>query len=294
MSKDTIFNFLISLVVAAWGLQIAGLSVNEWRVSKDIFVYLIGTMFLPAVWTLGYILFNREAARVIRWRPGRVLGLIAAPLLPAAIAFGALALTLHLDWGKSGYFAFGAASVDVGKGPWLLGAGEQMWLHFVANMVATTIFFGVVNSITAVGEEFGWRGFLQPHMIRAFGVTRGLIILGFVWGIWHLPVNLAGYNNAENPVLGALVLFPAALIAHSFILAALTIWSRSFWPAVLFHGSVNGIYGGVTSKIVLAPGVERLTIDLAILGIELGLGLIALLLIKAFWRPRVDEDGASQ
>lgn len=293
MSKGAISNFLISLVVAAWGLQIAGLSINDWKVSKDIIFYLIGTMFLPTVWTLGYILFNREAARVIRWKPGRLLGLIAAPLLPAAIAFGALALALHLGWGKSGYFEFGVQTVEVNKGPWLLGAGQQMWPLFVANMVATAIFFGVVNSITAIGEEFGWRGFLQPHMIREFGVTRGLVILGFVWGIWHLPVNLAGYNNPEHPVLGALVLFPVALIAHSFILAALTIWSRSFWPAVLFHGSVNGIYGGVTSKIVPAPGVERLTIDLTILGLEVGLALVALILIKAFWRPNA-EGGDQQ
>lgn len=278
--------FLTTLVLASWGLQVAGLAANEWKVSSEILVYLIGTMFLPLIWTFIYVLFNRRAARVIRWKPGRLSGLIAAPLLPAGIAFGALALAIHFGWGASGYFDFSAGGVEIKSGPWVIGdAGAQAWPLFMANMAATAIFFGVVNSVTAIGEEFGWRGFLQPHMISAFGLGRGLVILGFVWGIWHLPVNLSGYNNPENPALGALVLFPAALIAHSFILAALTIWSRSFWPAVLFHGSVNGVYGGVTSKIELASGVNRLAIDLTILGVEAGLAILAFILLKSFYRP---------
>jgi membrane protease YdiL (CAAX protease family) len=283
VSRRTIAVFLSTLVVAAWAVQVLGLSINNWKVSNEILGYLIGTMFLPTAWTLVFILFNRRAARVIRWKPGRISGLLAAPLIPAAIAFAALTVVLYFNWGTSGYFDFSAGGASVIRGPWVLGSGDQAWSMFILNMVATAVFFGVVNSITAVGEEFCWRGFLQPHMVREFGLAKGLIILGVVWGIWHLPVNLAGYNNPEYPILGALVLFPASLVAHSFILAALTIWSRSFWPAVFFHGSVNGIYGGVTSKIDLAPGISRIAIDLTIIGVEVGLAVLAWTLLVLFY-----------
>jgi hypothetical protein len=52
------------------------------------------------------------------------------------------------------------------------------------------------------------------------------------FGLWHAPVNLAGYNYPQAPVLGALVLFPIQLIAVSFIMIWLIPRARSLWPAV--------------------------------------------------------------
>lgn len=37
-------------------------------------------------------------------------------------------------------------------------------------------------------EEFGWRGFSLDPLLKRFGVTRASLILGFIWGIWHLPL----------------------------------------------------------------------------------------------------------
>ncbi len=44
------------------------------------------------------------------------------------------------------------------------------------------------------GEEYGWRGFLQPLLQKRFGNIIGIFILGFLWGIWHLPVNILFYS----------------------------------------------------------------------------------------------------
>jgi len=37
-------------------------------------------------------------------------------------------------------------------------------------------------------EEFGWRGYSLDPLLKRFGILRGSAILGFIWGIWHLPL----------------------------------------------------------------------------------------------------------
>lgn len=39
-------------------------------------------------------------------------------------------------------------------------------------------------------EEFGWRGYSLDPLLKRFGALRGSFILGFIWGIWHLPLFL--------------------------------------------------------------------------------------------------------
>ncbi|MBE0643942.1 MAG: CPBP family intramembrane metalloprotease [Bacteroidetes bacterium] len=41
-------------------------------------------------------------------------------------------------------------------------------------------------------EEFGWRGFALPLLQQRFAPVWGGLILGGIWGFWHLPVFLLG------------------------------------------------------------------------------------------------------
>lgn len=41
--------------------------------------------------------------------------------------------------------------------------------------------------LLCVGEEYGWRFFLQPLLQKRFGKKMGVLILGIIWGIWHFP-----------------------------------------------------------------------------------------------------------
>ncbi len=46
-----------------------------------------------------------------------------------------------------------------------------------ATIVALVVF--------SVGEEFGWRGYAHPRLVRRFGLVRGALVLGVVWALWH-------------------------------------------------------------------------------------------------------------
>ena len=123
----------------------------------------------------------------------------------------------------------------------------------------------VLNSVLAFGEELGWRGWLQTALLP-LGTWPALLITGAVWGLWHAPIILLGYNFAR-PDLGGVLLMVGGCIAWGVLLGWLRLRSASLWPAVLAHGSLNAV--GAFVVIVVAAGE---TPDLALAG---PLGVVA-------------------
>jgi CAAX protease family protein len=41
-------------------------------------------------------------------------------------------------------------------------------------------------TIGAAGEELGWRAYLQPYLQTRFSVLRSSLIVGLLWGFWHI------------------------------------------------------------------------------------------------------------
>jgi uncharacterized protein len=279
MSARALAWFLGSLLVVSWTIQSAALYLVGDANADAMEPWLLCMMFVPALWAVAYLaIFNRSAWKLIRFWPGNPIYLVLAALIPAAIGFGVLVIAEQQGWAVSSFFRFNAGGVNVLRGPWVMGDGAQDWGFFAANVAATAVLFAFLNGVVAVGEEFCWRGVLQHHMIERLGLLRGVALLGFVWAIWHAPVNLAGYNYPDTPVLGALVLAPIELIAMSFIMACVTLRARSFWPAVLLHGSGNGIEEGIMSSLTLGAGIAPLTAEIVQLGLTLTAAIMCVLL----------------
>ena len=101
----------------------------------------------------------------------------------------------------------------------------------------------LLNAPLAFGEELGWRGYLLPRLMR-FGQIRALVISGVIWGIWHAPIILLGYNYPNAPVQGVL-----QMILFCILIGIILGWTRiatgSIWPAVIGHGAINGAAGAI-------------------------------------------------
>lgn len=272
MNRRMVVLYCVCTLLASWAIQLAGLRAVADPSSPNAVPWHIAAMAVPGLVALAFLALHPPARRSMKWGPGNPWMLSLAVLIPTLGAFACVTLVLLLGWGTSGWFSFSLEGVSIAGGPWLLGLGAQSWPTFLANVALTGAAFAGLSSVVALGEELGWRGFLQGHLIAQMGLARGLTTLGLMWSFYHLPVLLGGYNYPEHPVLGALVLFPVALIADSFFLAWLTLRARSFWPAALAHGAVNSIAEGVVADLRLV--VPQLYLDLLRLGVAVAVGLL--------------------
>ncbi|MBB5082524.1 membrane protease YdiL (CAAX protease family) [Nonomuraea endophytica] len=117
----------------------------------------------------------------------------------------------------------------------------------VSGLVIAQIVFAVVatpllNALPVLGEELGWRGWLLPRLVAARGVLGGLLLSGVIWGVWHFPITLLGYNYpALGPWAGPYFIVTCVLLGVT--MGWLRLRTGSVWPAVVAHGAINGVTG---------------------------------------------------
>ena len=118
----------------------------------------------------------------------------------------------------------------------------KFWLKEV--IVIPLVFFHV---LVYFGEEYGWRFFLQPRLQKKFGKIKGVILLGVIWGIWHLPLILFYCSTPEN-FFYAVTHQITGCIFLSIVFAYFYEKSGSLWCVVLLHFMTNAIAGIVAAK----------------------------------------------
>lgn len=256
--RSLLIKTIIALLAFSWIWQGVGIALGGLDQGNDLgFALTLGpVMFSPLIVGLIYTRLSGRRITDLPWKPKRPFYLLLGMAIPTCMALLMTALWQGFGLGASNILAFGEQGLILPKGPYVLGPDTQGGVMPIINLLATMTVFAVLNSVATIGEEGGWRGVFQADCISQLGTLRGIALLGFIWGIWHIPVNLTGYNYPSFPVFGAFVLFPMLLILHSIILAWLTIEGKSLWPAVLFHAGINSVYIGTTQSLWADKGLE--------------------------------------
>lgn len=189
--------------------------------------------------------------RWVQWRVGTRWYVVALVGLPA---LGLLVGLLSRDWSER----------FVGSGP-----------SVAVTYLATLSFLLVLGGGQ---EEPGWRGFALPRMQERMGPVAASVVLGVLWGLWHLPVFILvpGYNSAGAGVAaiaGSVLVFTAVgAVGQSLLLTWL--YNRtggSVLLAVLAHASLDaasGLVAGRTAStaVIASFGIVGVVLVLATRG----------------------------
>jgi len=245
------------------------------RMDAGNLLYVTGAMWSPGLAALATKRFFREPIADLPWKWGGARPAWLAYLIPLAYALPVYLIVWLTPLG-------GFLDAD-----FLKRTAEQFgWSNLPPTLVLVlfvifTATLGLVGKTSrALGEEIGWRGFLVPELNKVVGFTGVGLISGLMWAVYHFPVLLFADYNKGAPAWYSLICFTFMVVADSFIMAWLTLRSKSLWPAAIFHGSHNLFIQSIFTPLTRDTGPTKYIID------EFGLGLVITIAIGAFlvWR----------
>ena len=114
--------------------------------------------------------------------------------------------------------------------------GDIDWSVGVGPVMVVPVFV-LIYLGNALPEEYGWRGFALDPLQERFSALGASLVLGLIWGLWHLPlVFIEGTTQAAIPF--------HEFVLQTMVLAVLYTWLHnntggSVLVAALFHASAN-------------------------------------------------------
>lgn len=152
----------------------------------------------------------------------------------------------------------------------------QQWPLVFTTYLPVTVAGAILGG--PIGEEPGWRGFALPRLQARFGPVVGSLVLGAIWGSWHLVGFLGGWLGPFSASAYAGIILSG--MAFSVVVTWVYNHTRgSILLAILLHGASNAAIS-LGPKLLPAqmPAWVHLVVYSSGIG-ALSYGVCALLLI---------------
>ena len=265
------YYFLLYILIIAIGV------ISIWLVRSDetiklvsIVTQLVMVVGLPLLIVLRFAAGREGMARVWlsggSWRYWLLFGL-------AYVAFYALQPVLNA------LFGLGPSEMVLSPAP----QGFNPVLYTILEAAGTTLLASTLSFVALFGEEYGWRGYLQSELFK-LGRIRGALLLGVIWGAYHWPVILMGWNYPGYPLLG-LVLMVLYCTTEGIVLSYAVLKSGSVLLAAFLHAVGNVIMSPIVG-MGFKPYDRAFTLFNGIYGIAT-LAVIAFFILRdPIWRGK--------
>ena len=108
----------------------------------------------------------------------------------------------------------------------------------------------IITFAVQIWEEGGWSGYAVPNLEKRFGAFRAALILGSLWGLFHLPIFLVpGQIFATRVDLIAIIVQLVITMIAGVLLRIIMNWffnntKGSILMAILFHSALDASNGG--------------------------------------------------
>ena len=279
--KLALFLVLTAALSAVFHVLIAG--AGSIRANSGL--YVAGLMWSPGVAALVTQLATEGNLRGLGWRWGKTRYQLLSVALPLVI----VSLTYAVIWLTGlGGFPNPAFVEDEIMGQLDFEVSQTQAILIYAVVSAT---YGLAaSSLTALGEEIGWRGFLVPELARVSSFTRTALISGVIWALYHVPAILFADYNSEAPLWYGVICFAVMAVGASVVMAWIRLKSGSVWTAMFFHAAHNVFIQMIFTPLTTDTGMTAYVID------EFGAGLAVAYAAMAFifWRMREPVEDVPQ
>ncbi|MDO5714500.1 MAG: type II CAAX endopeptidase family protein [Tissierellia bacterium] len=283
--KDTTIFPLAQMLYPAFGVMMARV-LTKGSPKKIFYPYLFGTI-LVILGTLS--IFFTDSISLNLFSQGVIIVLSLYIIFQVRMLYKIDSKELYRSGLHLGHIKKGI--------PWVLFFASMIFLRFVFGhlLIGTmdefidilksprTLFLILLLPINFIlswipffGEEYGWRYFLQPILQKKFGMKKGILLLGCIWGIWHLPLNLMFYNSPDQGLLSVLTQF-ITCIGYGIFFGFLYQKTDSIWIVSFLHYMNNNL-----AVLLSGKGPEALQNNVYTWG-EVGLhGLITFVFFGGF------------
>lgn len=246
-----ILNTIISIVLTVLSVLMPDAIVT--MPGGTISVFCLAVQYLMAAGSIICLICliaagkKKRGAYGIRWKNWR--SSVGCILLFTILYLGRVAVFNGLA-GELGKFV----SIMTSAEAWIFIA--VMPLNFLTGYIA---FFG---------EEYGWRYYLQPLLQKKFGLRKGVLILGVVWGLWHLPLDFFYY---VKPEYGAVMTVNQIIncVTLGIFLGYAYMKTENIWVPVIIHFLNNNlimvISGAFSADVLENNSVSWLEIPVTLL-----------------------------
>ena len=128
-------------------------------------------------------------------------------------------------------------------------------------------------------------------VLLPLGVLPAILLSGVIWGLWHAPLILLGYNYPLAPGWLGLMAMCGMCILIGAVFSWLRIRSGTVWAPALAHGAFNAAAG--FSLVFVAAGEVIDTTQATVLGWSgwiVPLVLVVVLALTGQFSPREVES----
>ncbi|MGB7063010.1 MAG: CPBP family intramembrane glutamic endopeptidase [Candidatus Zixiibacteriota bacterium] len=135
-------------------------------------------------------------------------------------------------------------------------------------LVSQTFALGILpHFLKNIFEEAAWRGYLAPKVYSLrLNDFVGHLIVGLVWGAWHIPYYLFFLNRAilqDFTTLDLAAFIPVSIvvmISWAMVYGEIRLLTDSIWPAVLMHTVEDAFLNQLFTehRIQIIPGTDWL------------------------------------
>lgn len=227
-------------VAASWSLAAAFFGLGGRLDSSAGVLVLVAYMFVPltSAIVVQKLVYREPLEAPLGLSFALDRWLLVAWLFPVALALATFAVTL--------VFPGVEYAPDLkGARPFVGSEGLRPTTTLALMALQALLTGATVNAIAAFGEEAGWRGLLQ-HELAPVGFWPSSLLIGLVWGVWHAPVILAGYNYPQHPWAGV-----GMMVVFTLLLAPILSYVRWRAGSVLAPSVLHGVLNASTGLAVL-------------------------------------------